>query len=171
MKKILTTLVAVLMFTAMTYGEEKFAYINAQAVLMDMPEVAEMQKTLEAEQTKYKGEMDLIQKEYEDKMMAYKEQEATMSDAMKQTRQSELADIEQRYQTFVQSVRQELQKKQEEIMAPIFEKLQNAIKDVGAEKGFTYILDESTQVILYHAPSAVDAEPLVRAKLGLAKKQ
>jgi outer membrane protein len=63
------------------------------------------------------------------------------------------------------------QKKQEEIMAPIFEKLQNAIKEVGAEKGFTYILDESTQVILYHAPSAVDAEPLVRAKLGLAKKQ
>lgn len=167
MKKTILTVVAALLMTAMTYAEDKIAYINSQAVFADMPELKDIQKSLEDEQAKYKGEMELMEKEYENKVMAYKEQEATMSDAMKQTRQSEIADLEQRYNTFLQTVRQELQKKQEELMTPLYDKIKKAIEDVGKEKGYTYIIDEASQAIVYHSASAIDAEPFVRTKLGL----
>lgn len=167
MKKTILTIIAAMAISAFTYAEDKIAYINTEAIMQDMPELKDIQKTLEEEQAKYRSEMELMEKEYESKVMAYKEQEATMSDAMKQTRQGEITDIEQRYQTFRQQVVQELQKKQEQLYQPVVEKIKKAIEEVGKEKGYAYILDESTQVILYHSPSAANAEPAVRAKLGL----
>ena len=48
---------------------------------------------------------------------------------------------------------------------PIQQKLQDAIKAVGDEKGYTYIIDPAA--LLYTGSSAVDATPFVRTKLGL----
>ena len=45
------------------------------------------------------------------------------------------------------------------------QKLQNAIKAVGDEKGYTYIIDPAA--LLYTGNAAVDATPFVRTKLGL----
>lgn len=41
----------------------------------------------------------------------------------------------------------------------------NAIKAVGDEKGYTYILDP--QIVLYQGNTAVDATQFVKAKLGI----
>ena len=41
----------------------------------------------------------------------------------------------------------------------------DAIKAVGAEQGYTYIIDP--QVLLYTGPNAIDATPMVKTKLGL----
>lgn len=167
MKKTILTIIAAIAISSMAFAEEKIAYVNTEAIMQDMSEIKDIQKQLEDEQSKYKTEMELMEKEYESKVMAYKEQEATMSDAMKQTRQGEIADIEQRYQTFRQQVVSELQKKHEQLMQPVIDKVKKAIEEVGKEKGYAYILDEASQVILYHSPSAANAEPAVRLKLGL----
>ena len=47
----------------------------------------------------------------------------------------------------------------------IQDKLKNAIKAVGDEKGYTYILDP--QIVLYQGNTAVDATQFVKAKLGI----
>ena len=63
------------------------------------------------------------------------------------------------------TTKQELVKKN----APVQEKLQKAIKAVGEEKGFTYILDISSGSVAFHSTTAIDASPLVKAKLGILK--
>ena len=88
-----------------------------------------------------------------------------MADAVKQIRQQELQEMQQRIQLFYQTAEQDIQKKQQELLMPIQEKLQKAIKDVGAENGYTYIVDPAA--LLYTGPNAIDATPLVRKKLGL----
>lgn len=50
-------------------------------------------------------------------------------------------------------------------LTPIQDKLKNAIKAVGDEKGYTYILDP--QIVLYQGNTAVDATQFVKAKLGI----
>ena len=60
---------------------------------------------------------------------------------------------------------EEMQKKQQELYAPIQQKMQDAIKAVGDEKGYTYILNP--QVLLYKGNDAVDATDFVKAKLGI----
>ena len=50
-------------------------------------------------------------------------------------------------------------------MAPIYEKINTAIKAVGDENGYTYILEDSQ--VIYKNPTANDVTPLVKAKLNL----
>ena len=52
-------------------------------------------------------------------------------------------------------------------MAPIQEKIMTAIKAVGEENGFTYILDVNSSTIVYTGKDAIDVTPLVKDKLGL----
>ena len=50
-----------------------------------------------------------------------------------------MQDIEQRVQNFMQVARQDMDKKQQELLAPIQDKVRTAIKAVGDEKGYAYI--------------------------------
>ena len=52
-------------------------------------------------------------------------------------------------------------------LAFISEKIQKAIQAVGAEGGFTFIYDLSIPAVIYTGNGAVDATPLVKAKLGI----
>jgi outer membrane protein len=58
-----------------------------------------------------------------------------------------------------------MQKKGQELYAPIQKKMQDAIKAVGDEKGYAYILNP--EILLYKGASSIDATPFVKAKLGL----
>ena len=73
--------------------------------------------------------------------------------------------MQQRIQTFYQTAEQDIQKKQQEYLAPIQEKMAKAIENVGQEKGFTYIFDSAA--MLYIAPEATDIMSDVKAKLGI----
>ena len=82
-------------------------------------------------------------------------------------RTQELEDIRQRVENFTQVAQQDMNKKQQELLAPIQDKLRNAIKAVGDEKGYAYIIDNNPGIVLYTGNAAIDATPLVKAKLGL----
>ena len=106
-----------------------------------------------------------MQDEYQTKYSAFVSQQDSLSDNIKLRRMQEIQDIQARIDNFVQVAQQDVQKKQQELLMPIQEKLQKAIKDVGAENGYTYIVDPAA--LLYTGPNAIDATPLVRKKLGL----
>nr|HMU05608.1 OmpH family outer membrane protein [Saprospiraceae bacterium] len=65
-----------------------------------------------------------------------------------------------------QSSQQKIYEKSEELLKPIQDKVNQAIKDVAAENGFLYIFDSSQGLVLYADPTA-DASKLVKAKLGI----
>ena len=92
-------------------------------------------------------------------------QQDSLTENIKLRRQQEIQDLETRIQNFVPVAQQEMQKKQQELYAPIQQKMQDAIKAVGDEKGYTYILNP--QVLLYKGNDAVDATDFVKAKLGI----
>jgi len=79
----------------------------------------------------------------------------------------ELQDEYQKIQNFQQTASQDLQRQQEQLLAPITQKLQNAIQAVGAEGGYTFIYDMSIPAILYTGTGAEDVSAKVKAKLGI----
>lgn len=93
-----------------------------------------------------------------------------MTESIKQARQSELADMEQRISNLNQAATDDLQKKNQELAAPILDKVKKAMNDVAAENNFTYVFDTTTQTIVYMGPSANDITPLVKKKLNLKEK-
>ena len=145
--------------------ESKIAIVNTQEVIQAMPEFATMQKQMAYMEAKYKNEMQVMQDEYNKKYSDFVAQQDSLTENIKMRRMQELQDMEQRTQNFIQISQQDFQKKQGELFTPIQDKLKNAIKAVGDEKGYTYILDP--QIVLYQGNTAVDATQFVKAKLGI----
>ena len=145
--------------------ESKIAIVNTQEVIQAMPEFAAMQKQMADMEAKYKNEMQVMLDEYNKKYSDYVAQQDSLTENIKMRRMQELQDMEQRTQNFIQISQQDFQKKQGELFTPIQDKLKNAIKAVGDEKGYTYILDP--QIVLYQGNTAVDATQFVKAKLGI----
>ena len=145
--------------------ESKIAIVNTQDVIQAMPEFATMQKQMADMETKYKNEMQVMQDEYNKKYSDFVAQQDSLTENIKMRRMQELQDMDQPTHNFIQISQQDFQKKQGELFTPIQDKLRNAIKAVGDEKGYTYILDP--QIVLYQGNAAVDATPFVKAKLGI----
>jgi outer membrane protein len=95
----------------------------------------------------------------------FQQQQATMSATVREFRQQELAELEQRMQMFYQTVQKDLQAKQVEYLQPVQAKLLEAINKVAAAQNCTYVMDKAS--MLYIAPDALDLTPAVRAELGI----
>ena len=162
MKKILVILALVL---PMMVCAEKYGYVNTTELFQQMPEVAQVKAQMDTIQSQYENQLTMMQEELQKKYQDYQANEATMPDAIKQMRQQELQEMQARIQTFYQTAEQDIQKKQQELLAPVHEKLTKAIKAVGARDGFTYIFDSAA--LVYIADSATDASGAVRKELGI----
>ncbi len=165
LKKIIIVALIALPFTM--FAQDKLGHINSQEIISLMPERAIIETTIDTLQTQWEKELMIMREEYSAKIKEYQEKQATMPESIKQARISELTEMEQRIGTFQQTAYTDLQKKQQELIAPIIDKVKKAIDQVGAENGFTYIFDLGTQVILYQSPKSNDVTPLVKKKLGL----
>jgi outer membrane protein len=166
LKKIALVLLCALPFGLMAQ-ESKLGHINTQDILTIMPERATIEKNINDLQGVWEGELLKMREEFNAKIKEYQEKQATMPESIKQARQSEIQEIEQRITTFQQTAYTDLQKKQQELFAPVIEKVKKAISDVAAENKFLYIFDLSAQSIIYQSPNSNDITPLVKKKLGL----
>ena len=165
-KKIALVLLCALPFSLMAQ-EVKLGHVNSQEILTAMPERVTIEKTIKDLQDQWEKEMTKMREEYYAKMKEFQDKQATMPESIKQARQSEIAELEQRITTFQQTASTDLQKKQQELFTPVIDKVKKAINEVGAENGYLYLFDLSTQSIIYQSPKSNDVTPLVKKKLGL----
>ena len=166
MKKLIIFLLMILPLGVFAQ-EAKVAIVNSNEIMAAMPELTAMQETMKQMNDKYAGEMKTMEDEWQKKYADYIAQQDSMTENIKVRRMQELQDIEQRVQNFTQVARQDMDKKQQELLAPIQDKIRTAIKAVGDENGYAYIFDNNPGIVLYTGNSAIDATPLVKAKLGL----
>lgn len=164
MKKLIVLLLMILPLGAIAQ-EVKIAFVQTQEVFMAMPEVSNMEKQMADLNEKYKVELQQMQTEYQKKYADFVAQQDSLTENIRLRRMQEIKDIQDRMDNFVQVAQQDVQKKQQELLQPIQEKLQDAIKKVGEEKGYTYIVDPAA--LLYFGNNATNATQFVRAKLGL----
>ena len=82
MKKLIVLLLMILPLGAIAQ-EVKIAYVKTQEVFMAMPEVSEMEKKLADLNEKYKGELQLMQDEYQKKYAAFIQQQDSLTENIK----------------------------------------------------------------------------------------
>ena len=148
---------------------QKFGYVNTSEILNVMPEVATAQNTLKANADKYQNEIQKLEEELQKMMTEYEAaaKDPSTPQAIKDRHQQEWNDKYSRYQEFQQTASQDLQRQQETLLAPIHQKLQNAIQAIGAEGGYTFIFDQVAGSILYTGTDAEDVSAKVKARLGI----
>ena len=162
MKKLI---IAVLLALPIIASAQKFGHINTQELFAQMPEVAQVKLKMDTIQSQYENQLASMNEEFQKKVQDYQTQEATMAEAIKQIRQQELQEMQQRIQLFYQTAEQDIQKKQQELLTPVHEKMTKAIKTVGEREGYTYIFDSAAMVHI--GADAVDATPAVKKELGI----
>lgn len=148
---------------------QKFGHMNSQEVITVMPEYTKAVADLQALQKKYTDEMTRTQEEFSKKYQEF--QQAMAKDSLPaniaERRQKELMDMQQRQEQFQQEAEQGMQKAQTDLMAPIYKKLDDAIKAVGATEGVIYIFDMARTPIPYVGTQSTDLTPKVKAQLGI----
>ena len=162
MKKLI---IAVLLALPIIASAQKFGHINTQELFAEMPEVAQVKLKMDTIQSQYENQLASMNEEFQKKVQDYQTQEATMAEAIKQIRQQELQEMQQRIQLFYQTAEQDIQKKQQELLTPVHEKMTKAIKAVGEREGYTYIFDSAAMVHI--GADAIDATPAVKKELGI----
>ena len=174
MRKIIKLILVALMLLVPTvnYAQKalKFGHINSQEIIQLMPERDSAVNKLQKFRKELSDTYDGLQAEFQTKYKKFQEDEKTLNDLVRKTRQEELQQMQQRIQQFQETANQQIPQKQSELMQPLIEKLKNAITEVGKEGGFIYIFDigGNTNVLFYSAESQ-DVSALIKQKLGLKK--
>lgn len=148
----------------------KFGHINAQEIVSVMPEFTKAQNDIQALEKQLTAELQRSQEEFNKKYQEF--QQAIAKDSLPQNiaerRQKELIDMQQRQDQFQQEAGQQLQKAQTDALAPIYKKLDDAIKAVGAAEGVIYIFDLARTPIPYvNESQSINLTAKVKAHLGI----
>jgi outer membrane protein len=144
----------------------KIAIVNTNEIFNVMPEVSTMENEIMAMTQQYEKELQIMQDEYTRKYSDLTAQQDSLTDNIRMIRVQEIQDIQARIENFIPMANEARNKKQEELMTPIREKIQKAIDQVGEENNYTYILNPGA--LLYMSKSsAIDATAKVKAKMGL----
>ena len=150
-----------------TYSQAlKFGHVNSVELLSYMPEVKTSDSTLKKFSEQLDGQLKTMGAEYQSKVQDYQSKEPLMAEAIKQTKVKEITDLEGRIQEFQSTGQESIQKKKEELYAPILKKAQDAIVAVAKDNGYAYIFDTSLGTLLY-AQDSDNVIKLVKQKLGL----
>ncbi len=145
----------------------KFGHINSSEILQAMPDLKAVETQMEAEYKEKESQLMTMQEDLTAKQQAYQNDAPALSAAERGAREQELMDLNQKVQNYYMLSQQQIQAKQNELQAPIIQKLKAAIQEVGDEEGFLYIFEMTSRVPVFASDKSIDIAPMVKAKLGI----
>ena len=147
--------------------ELKFGHIDSRALLMSMPESDSAQVKIQKLGEDYQQQMEEMQVELNKKYDNYLQNRDGYTDLIRQTKEADIQEMQQRIGNFEQMAQQDLQTQQQQLMAPILEKANGAVKAVAQENGFIYIFDVGSGNPVFWSETSIDILPMVKTKLGI----
>ena len=166
MKKIiLCAICAICGFT--TANAQKFGHVNTQEIIQAMPEYNKATTEIDALQQQYEADLKSMQDELQKKAEAFDKEQATLPENIKQRRNQELQDMYTKIQQSYQDNQQALQKASSDKMQAITTKVLEAIKTVGQEGGYVYIMEMNAGIPYISTTLSTDVTAQVKTKLGL----
>ena len=166
MKKFIIALLMVLPFTAMAQ-DLKIGIFNSQELMSVMPETNAAMSELETMKLNFNKQAETLQAEFLKKQEEFQTLPESTDVTIKEHKQRELARLYQNIEEFAASAANALKKKEQELMVPIANKIQQALKKVGDENNFTYIIDNAQGTVPYVSPKAENVLPLLKKALNI----
>ncbi len=149
---------------AQTHG--KLGHIDRQKLMLTLPERKDAEAKMQAFAKTLDERLKAMGAEYQAKVAAAQAAGDAMTQTEKEIAVREIGELEQRIQAAQEKAQEDLSKQEEELLRPMVEKTNLAIKEVADANGFAYIFDTSTGFVLYYEKGE-DIMPLVKAKLGI----
>lgn len=164
MKKIVSIAAAALI--AFSASAQKIGYVNFQEIVYLTSDADAARAQLAASQAEAQETFQSMVDEYQGKASQYQQKSATWTPAIKESKEKELVEIQNRIQEFQQTIQQELDQQQSALMAPIIEKVRAELERIAKAEGVTVVLDSSS-AYYFDASSTVDLTRAVRSALDI----
>ncbi|MCD8203039.1 MAG: OmpH family outer membrane protein [Prevotella sp.] len=148
---------------------QKFGHVDAGSIMQSLPEFIKVRGELEALQKEYENDLKAMQDEIQRKAEDYDKNKSTMNTTKQEETEAELNDMYQKLQQAYSDNQQNFQKAQQEKLQPINDKIMTAIKNVGVAGGYVYIMDISSGIPYISETLSVDVTNDVKAEMNKLK--
>lgn len=170
MKKFL--LICLITLTAaLTANAQKYALLDMEYILKNIPAYERANEQLNQVSKKWQAEVEALNTEASTMYKNYQNEMVFLSQEQKKARQEAImkkekdaSDLKRKYF----GPEGELFKKRESLMSPIQEEIYTAVKEIAELRGYSLVLDRSSNTgVIYGSPKA-DISNEVLQKLGYA---
>ena len=168
MKKLFTLLCLLMIMGAQSMAQ-KFALVDMEYILKNIPAYERASEQLNQVSKKWQAEVDALTEEAQTLYNNYQSEAVFLSTEQKTKKEEEIvakekeaAELKKKYF----GPEGELFKKRESLMAPIQDEIYNAVKDISDSKGYSLILDRASDTGIIFASPKIDISNEVLTKLG-----
>jgi outer membrane protein len=173
-KNILLLLAIFLSATFTTLAQVKIGYTSATQILPQMPEFKAKQSELESYAKVLENQMKAKQQELQSKATALQQEYDKLVPVVQEQKRKELDQMQQNLMDFQKTAQADIQKKEQALLTPLYDKIQVAITAVSKANNYTLVLnayDGTNSPNLLYAQESTDITSLVLKEMGIEVKK
>ena len=167
MKKVM--MICLFAVAAMTANAQKFALIDMEYVLKNIPAYERANEQLNQVSKKWQAEVEALNTEAGTMYKNYQNEVVFLSEEQKKKKQEaimqkekEASDLKRKYF----GPEGELFKKRTALLSPIQDEIYNAVKDISDQRGYSLVVDRSADAGIIYGSPKIDISNEVLSKLG-----
>ena len=173
MKRTIFILSIMLFCSAATTMAQKFALIDMEYIMKNIPAYEMTNEQLNQLSEKWQAEHEKLQQDAQNMYKTYQSDLVFLSEEMRSKRQDEIVKKEQEAMDLKRKyfgAQGELFKRREALIKPIQDEVYEAIKVISEEKGYQMIVDRASAImfVIYASPK-IDISNEVLLKMGYSK--
>jgi len=172
MKRTIFILSIMLFCSAATTMAQKFAFIDMEYIMKNIPAYEMTNEQLNQLSEKWNAEVDKLQQDAQNMYKTFQSDLVFLSEEMRSKRQDEIVKkeleaIELKRKYF--GAEGELFQRRKTLISPIQDEIWEAIKVIAEDKGYQAVIDRASAMSIYYASPKIDISNEVLLKLGYSK--
>jgi len=168
MKRLISLTVIALFFAGAVYAQ-KFAFVDSDYILKNIPSYNAAQEQLDKLSEQYESEISAQYTEIEKMYKTYQSERVLLTDDVRKKREEDIMNKEQEVKDLQQKYfgpEGELYKKREELVKPIQDALYKAVKELSVEGNYAVIFDTASGASILYSNPRNDVSDEVLKKMG-----
>lgn len=161
---------AIVLFSSMGVFAQKFAYVDSEYILKQLPEYKSALQLLDAASKQYQQQVDENFADIDKMYKSYQADRVLLTDDMRKRREDEIIEKEKQAKEFQRDKfgpSGALFQKRMELLKPIQQRVSDAVKDISKAKFLDFIFDKSSEsTMMIYASSRYDLSNDVIVALG-----
>ena len=172
-QKGIARIIAVFCFTvlmASTASAQKFAYVDTEYILSQLPDYKSAQKKLDEYAETWQKELDAKYAAIDKMYKNYQAEEVLLNSEQKKERQAAIVKKEKEAKTYQQEkfgFEGELFKKREQLIKPIQDRVYDAIQTIAKREDLDFIFDKGGDMIMLFSNARYDKSDDILEELGI----
>jgi outer membrane protein len=168
MKKLLIIILLLSVSAGFSFAQ-KYAFVDTQYILSNIPSYKSAQDQLEKVSQQYQKELETLHAELDKMYKDFQAEVVLLSDDMKRKREDMIITKEKEYKKLQRQyfgAEGDLYQKRQALVKPIQDDVFNAIQDIAEQGAYSIIFDKAGSLSMIYTNSKFDLSDQILQKLG-----